>query len=52
VLKRSPLRQDGAATPTGCAHGVFEAEKIKRPERWVRALLPGLPDFEQSAARE
>lgn len=32
------------------AQAVFEAEKIRRPERWVRALLPGLPDFEQESS--
>jgi hypothetical protein len=32
------------------ARSVFEAEKIERPERWLRALLPGLLDVEQGAA--
>lgn len=29
------------------AFAVFDAEKIKRPDRWVRALIPGLVDFER-----
>jgi len=34
------------------ATAVFEAEKIQRPERWVRALLPGLPHFERELTLE
>jgi hypothetical protein len=32
------------ATHATAARELFEAEGLRRPERWVRALLPGLPD--------
>lgn len=44
VLARLHASEPVRAQHRAYALEIFEREKVKRPERWVRALLPGIPE--------